>query len=307
MPLLKRIAKNLYAHLPFKQQFFTLLRTVAPVPERIYRHLHFKGIITVKVPGHGSFRIMHHGYMIENELFWSGLDGWEKVSSRLWVELCQDADVILDIGANTGVYSLIANTVNPNSTIVAVEPVERIFKRLKENIALNNAHIHPVYAAVSNRTGTAVLYDLPEREHVLSVSLDPAWNNTNTELRPVEVPCSTVTDILAERGRSHVDLLKIDVETHEPAVLQGFLPILRRDRPTMLIELLTDEVAAQVATLIHGLDYVYFNIDDVTWPPKQVPQLTRSEHFNFLICRPEVAQRIGLTIHTGTKDGNIAI
>ena len=52
--------------------------------------------------------------------------------------------------------------------------------------------------------------------------------------------------LVEDSGATAVDLLKIDVETHEPAVLKGFLDLLRRDRPTLLIELLTDEVAAQV-------------------------------------------------------------
>ena len=91
-----------------------------------------------------------------------------------------------------------------------------------------------------------------------------------------------------------MDLLKIDVETHEPAVLRGFHELIKRDRPTMLIEILTDEVAAQVAEMISGLDYVYYNIDDVSWPPPKVATLSRSGHFNFLICRPEVALGIGL-------------
>jgi FkbM family methyltransferase len=294
MSTLKRAAKGIYGAIPFKQPIFKAIRSVVTLPESIYRHLHFKGVVTVPIPGHGEFRIMHHGYMIENELFWRGLDGWEKVSSRLWVLLCRDADVILDIGANTGVYALMAKTVKPTATIVAVEAVERIHRKMKANFDLNAKGIHAVYAAVSDSTGTATLYDMPDSEHVLSVSLDPEWNNTSTRLRPVEVPCRTVADILNEVGCSTVDLLKIDVETHEPAVLQGFMEILRRDRPSMLIELLTDEVADRVSKHIEGLDYLYFNIDDVTWPPPQVERLTRSGHFNFLICRPDVARRIGL-------------
>ena len=39
--------------------------------------------------------------------------------------------------------------------------------------------------------------------------------------------------------------MKIDVETHEPAVLKGMGEYLRSFRPTMLIELLNDEVAQQ--------------------------------------------------------------
>ena len=294
MSVLRKGAKRLYDALPFKQPLFTLVRTLVPVPERIHKHLHFKGVITVPITPGGSFKMVHHGYVIENELFWRGLEGWEKVSARLWVLLCRRSHTILDIGANTGVYALIAKTVQPEATVAAVEPVQRVFSKMQANFALNPGSIHAVHAAVSDSTGTATLYDLPESEHVLSVSLESEWNKASTQLRPVEVPCVTVMDLLARIGSAEVDLLKIDVETHEAAVLRGFIDLIRKDRPTMLIEILNDTVAQQVMDLIGGLDYLYFNIDEVTWPPRQLPELSRSAHFNFLICRPEIATSIGL-------------
>ncbi|MBS1568764.1 MAG: methyltransferase, partial [Bacteroidetes bacterium] len=85
-----------------------------------------------------------------------------------------------------------------------------------------------------------------------------------------------------------------DVETYEAEVLRGFLEILHRDRPSMLIEILNEKVAAEVGSILNGLDYDYYNIDDITWPPKKTHALSRSGHFNFLVCRPEVAKSIGL-------------
>lgn len=290
----RQFAKWLYDLIPFKQPLYTALRAVAHVPEPIHKHLHFKGIITVPISPTEKFRIMHHGYMIENELFWQGLDGWEKVSIELWVRLCRRSNVIFDIGANTGVYALVAQAVRPEALVVAVEPVERVFRKLEANIALNRWDIKAFHAAASDTTGTAVLFDLPLSEHVLSVSLEADWNSASTQLRPVEVPCITVSDLLHRVGATSVDLLKIDVETHEPAVLRGFAEVLRRDRPTLLIELLNDEVALHVAELVHGLDYAYYNIDDITWPPRRVDTLAKSKHFNFLICQKEVAAAIGI-------------
>ncbi len=290
----KHLAKRLYDLMPFKQPLYTALRAMAHVPEPIYRHLHFKGAITVPISPTEEFRIMHHGHMIENEMFWQGLGGWEKISIGLWTRLCRRSNVIFDIGANTGVYALVAQAVNPAALVVAVEPVERIFRKLEANIALNHWNIKAFHAAASDRTGTAVLFDMPSSEHVLSVSLEADWNSSNPQLRPVEVPCITVVDLLHRVDASSVDLLKIDVETHEPAVLKGFAEVLRRDRPTLLIELLNDEVALQVAQLVSGLDYVYYNIDEITWPPQRVDTLTKSKHFNFLICQREVAASIGI-------------
>ncbi len=294
MTWLKRIAKRTYAAIPFKQQVFTGVRSIISLPEGLYRHLHFKGDFIVKVRPNKTFKIRHHGYMIENELFWRGIGGWEKISLELWSRLSQQAQVIFDIGANTGIYSLVAKTMNPAATVVAAEPVARVHAKLVKNIELNDMDILALRTAISDHTGVAILYDMIDSEHVLSVSLDPEWNKTSTALHPVEVPTMTVMDLLDQAGSRTVDLLKIDVETHEPAVLRGFQELLRRDRPTMMIELLTNEVAESVSEIIAGLDYEYYNIDDVSWPPPRVDALSRSAHYNYLICRPEVAASIGL-------------
>ncbi len=108
MSTFRSIIKQCYAALPFKQPAYKVLRRLGPPPERIYRHLHFKGTIEVDVSPTEHFRMQHHGYMIENELFWKGLAGWEKVSMELWTRLSKRCNVILDIGANTGMYALVA-------------------------------------------------------------------------------------------------------------------------------------------------------------------------------------------------------
>ena len=288
------LLKKVYVALPFKQATFTVLRKVIQLPPSVYQHLHFKGVIYVDISPTEGFRIMHHGYLIENELFWKGITGFEQVSLELWMRLSRLSSVICDIGANTGLYALAAKAVNPSAKIVAVEVVERVFKKLEGNISLNDWDIVAVNAAVSDHTGTAILYDQPHLEHVLSVSLEADWNSKSSTLRPLEIPCITVTDLLQRIEASKVDLLKIDVETHEPAVLRGFHELIKRDRPSMLIEILNEDVAEQISALLKGLGYQYYNIDDVTWPPLRVPGLSTSAHFNFLLCQPDVAKAIGI-------------
>lgn len=290
---MKSTLKKLYAALPGKRPLFRLLRATFPMPERLYRHLHFKGEFEVPVEGGDAFRMMHHGYLIENELFWRGLQGWERVSLELWRRLALRSGTILDIGANTGVYALLARSVNPKARVVAVEAVERVHRKLVQNIALNGNTIEAIHAAASDHVGTAVLYDRTDREHVLSVSLDPAFNADDKELVPVEVPCTTIDELARLQG-GRVDLIKIDVEMHEPEVLRGAREVLRRDRPAMLIEVLSDAIATRVEQELEGLGYLYFNIDDRTWPPARVDHLSRSDHFNFLVCSRETAEAIGL-------------
>ncbi len=291
---MKHLLKALYAAIPFKQALFTFIRAILPLPESIFKHLHFKGVFRVKISDTESFLLQHHGHIIENELFWRGLKGWEQVSLELWIRLSRNSKVIFDIGANTGLYSLISRATNSTAVILAAEPMGPIFEKLQRNLSLNNAQVHALCCAISDHDGTAEIFQDPGNVHMLDASLNPTYDASNTALRPLAVPVRTVTSILNEFGLNTVDLLKIDVETHEPEVLTGFLSLIKRDRPTMLIEILNDDIAHRLASMVDGLGYLYFNIDDKTWPPRQVPVLSKSAHFNFLICRPEVAQAIGL-------------
>src|ERR1700741_4140089 len=101
---MKKLFQTLYHFLPFKHQIFAALKLVWKPSESVYRHLHFKGILKVKIDHKHSFKIKHYGFQLENEIFWAGLtNGWEKESIGLWVKLCGNADVIFDVGANTGV------------------------------------------------------------------------------------------------------------------------------------------------------------------------------------------------------------
>lgn len=234
----------------------------------------------------------HYGFQLENQIFWKGLrNGWEKESIKLWIELCKHSNVIFDIGANTGVYALIAKAVNPNSNVYAFEPVSRVYEKLKDNIALNGYNIQAFDSAVSNYDGEAVIFDLPT-EHVYSVTVN---KNLSTEVPTIETKVTTVRlDTFIESNQiPHVDLIKIDVETHEPEVLEGYTYFIQRHRPNILIEILNDEVAARLSTLVDGLDYVYFNIDE-RGAIQQAVQLQRSDYYNFLLCSKETAMNLDL-------------
>jgi hypothetical protein len=109
----------------------------------------------------------------------------------------------------------------------------------------------------------------------------------------VPVPTRTLDGLVDELGWTRVDLVKIDTETHEPEVLAGFRRTLQRDRPTLLIEILNNEVASKVEAIISGLGYRYYNIDEVD-QPMPMDHLSRSDHYNFLVCTPEIARSLGL-------------
>ena len=286
--------KTIYRILPFKRLFFSLLKTVYKPEARIYKHLHFKGVFKVEIDKQHLFKIKHFGNIIENELFWEGIhNGWEKVSFNLWIKLCKNANCVIDVGANTGVYALIAKCLNKNSKVYAFEPVERVFEKLEYNNQINNYNIHCNKIALSNKNGEAIIYDIPNTEHIYSVTVNKNMFTPGTPVVEKTIETITLDSFINKENISNIDLIKIDVETHEPEVIEGYLNNIKQHLPSILIEILNDEVGNKIEHLIKDLPYLYFNIDENSGI-KKVDHILKSDYFNYLLCTEQVAKNLSL-------------
>jgi FkbM family methyltransferase len=290
----RSLLRALYAAIPGKREVFMGLRLL-PVPPGLYRHLHFHGVFSVEVPeSKRQFRMAHFGYELENELFWRGLYGnYERESLRVWVALCAGARSIVDVGANTGVYSLVAKTVNPNAVVTAFEPVQRIYQKLLDNARLNQFDVQSHALALSDRTGEGFYFDTMT-EHAYSVTvnknmLEPGRAGEKRTLQTI-----TLDDFIRKSGLKRIDLMKIDVETHEPEVLDGFRAHLDQFHPDMLIEVLDNDIAARLNGILAGHGYLYYDIDE-TAGLRPIPKIQQSSERNILACSAESARTLGLS------------
>ncbi len=291
---MKQQLKNIYRKLPFKQPIFKLVRTFMRPNENVYKHLYFDGDFLVEVDDSHSFWMTHFGFELENSLFWVGLrNGWEKNSVSVWIQLAEKSDVIVDVGANSGIYSLIAKSLNPQARVFAFEPMRRVYGKLAYNNLLNGYDIECFECGVSNTDGTATVYDTPT-EHIYSVTVNKNLNAPDAEVIPTEIRIKRLDTIIEETGIEKIDLLKIDVETHEPEVLEGLGKYLTKYQPTILIEILSDEIGEKVEALVKGCDYLYFNIDEKSDSIKKVECITKSDYYNYLLCSQTTAEELNL-------------
>jgi FkbM family methyltransferase len=135
---------------------------------------------------------------------------------------------IIDIGANLGLFSLVARTVMPQRRIVAFEPAPSTFRALSANVARNGAsNIECRQAAVSDRDGT-VSFVLRENARANSSIAAPG---AATGAATVDVPCLTLDSFTSEAGIDRIGLLKVDVEGFEAAVFAGANRVLSTVRP----------------------------------------------------------------------------
>ena len=177
-----------------------------------------------------EFKIYNPGITtIENEIFWNGLEGWESNTFKLWKELSLRSRFIVDIGANTGIFSLIAAASNKKAEIFTFEPVKRTLKILKKNIELNKEfNIKLCEKAVSNRNGKTIFYDVNTPTQY-SASLNSKMLENEENLITYDVETIKFDDFNIRNKK--IDLVKIDVEMHEPEVIEGMLNTIKNSRP----------------------------------------------------------------------------
>ncbi len=124
-----------------------------------------------------------------------------------------DRDVILDVGADLGWYSLILDkTIKNNIRIYAFEPDEFNYKLLFDNVKLNNAtRVTPIKKAISNETGQKNLYQFPGK-NLGKRSLLPIDNAKITKVDAI-----TLDEFVMQQGIDphYIKLLKVEVEGYE--------------------------------------------------------------------------------------------
>jgi len=141
-------------------------------------------------------------------------------------------DVVLDVGANVGKYSIhIADLVGAEGKVIALEPFNETFDILCENIIENKFEkiVKPVRIAVSDRKGKAKMYFLRNWWGLNSIVETPGENY-------VEVNTDTIDSILSELKIKKVDWMKIDVEGAEYDVLSGCMDTLTKNNLNLIIE-----------------------------------------------------------------------
>jgi FkbM family methyltransferase len=193
-------------------------------------------------------------------------DDFEREERHFVSAFLRTGDVFVDVGANIGLFSLIAAyRVGHSGAVYAFEPCRKTFHRLLENIKLNNfRNTQCVELALSDESGEFPFYTSEE-------GLD-AWNSI---AHPIEgksftrefIQCIT-WDRFAHLHQlvGRVAMMKIDVEGWESRVLEGAREsLLREDAPLLQVEF-TDKASISAGTsckrlyqLLESLGYRIFS------------------------------------------------
>jgi FkbM family methyltransferase len=231
--------------------------------EGAIKHLPRTGPVRSRLPNGEVLRLWSRGDdWISNQVFWRGWDGYEPETTPLFFRFASEAEVVIDVGAYVGFYSVLAGLANPGSRVLAFEPMPDNAKRFRRHIALNRLdNVEFVHAAVSADPGEAELFHVPG-DHPCSTSLVREFMSTHEGVTSSVVPTVALDSFLAERGVGSVSLIKLDIETGEPGALRGMRRTLERDKPHIFCEVLSDDVGAELETILAPLGYRFYHLTD---------------------------------------------
>lgn len=188
---------------------------------------------------HGGFKMSCDlSEMLQRQFYFFGTYFLEEDLLRCWTAIAKSAQVVLDVGANAGIYSLAAIAVQPDVIVHAFEPTPEIATRLRATAELNhltNLHVHE--AAVLAESGQAVLNrcrgELGDNEGMNFIT-KPGGGNSDAE----HVKAISLDQFCRDRSIDRVDLLKLDVQGHEYSALKGAEFLIRAGRVgTIFMEL----------------------------------------------------------------------
>jgi len=144
----------------------------------------------------------------------------ERDAAKIKNHLNIDPDVIFDVGANIGVYSISFSQLFPNATIYSFEPVKKTYDVLVRNIELNNtSNIIPLNYGVYNENMVAEM-GIPEDRSSRNFGLYTMKFGGKTK---DDVMCSfrNIKNILEEFSIDKIDLMKMDCEGCEYDILSS--------------------------------------------------------------------------------------
>lgn len=181
---------------------------------------------------------------------WLGSYEYEK--QRLFVQYILPGDLVLDVGAHVGFYTLLASTlVGKKGTVIAFEPLPDNLVYLRKHLRLNqNKNVRIVEAAVSDTDGKAWFKKgASSSRGAVSLSGD------------VEV--STISlDGLVSRGMiRNPSLIKMDIEGGEYRALLGADALLRQYHPTIFLATHGQDVHRRCCDYLRSLGYSLKPVD----------------------------------------------
>lgn len=198
---------------------------------------------------------------VTKHMFYKGVSDYEY--NWLFKDLAQNANCFLDVGANIGLYSVLAAKHNPKLEIHAFEPGIGAVHYLRQNILINQlpqVQIHEV--AMSNQDGQLTFHEVshpkfPWLQHNLNGSSSLQADYGRSKSTSYDVSVCRLQTFLDQHDHPSFDLIKLDTEHTEQLIIADSQAIFSAHRPLIMIEIYP-EIADEIQTLLSGWSAYHF-------------------------------------------------
>ena len=184
---------------------------------------------------------------------------WDKKEGDFikFLDLINDSDNVLDIGANIGVMSYHFSKKLPNSTVHSFEPIPDNLNILKKVVKKFNLSNVKIYSFALGDKSEMVEMILPESKKVYFHGLSHV--NSNNELQGLryKVEMKKLDDI-EELKDKKINAIKLDVEDFEYNVLIGAENLINKNRPIIYTELWDSDNKKQSLSFLDSLKYTCY-------------------------------------------------
>lgn len=161
---------------------------------------------------------------IQRQIYFFG--GYEEELTQIWSDMSGESSTIFDVGANVGLYSLLAARKKPTALVHAFEPTPALVEIIKTNLKLNGLqNVVLNMAAVGQAPGQAFLHRCAganqSNEGMNFVS------QTGQDEFDVATEVVALDDYCQQRGITSIALLKMDIEGSEYNAILGCQTLLQ--------------------------------------------------------------------------------
>ncbi len=170
----------------------------------------------------------------DNSLYEYTLKEYEPDVVRQFSSAVKPGDIVIDVGANIGYYTLTAaRAVGAGGKVYAFEPDPTNFQMLTENVKANSfTNVVAIQKAVSGTTGTARFLQKKASTHSL---FDHPMAPTKESTSINTIALDDFLNTLSPADQQKIALVKIDAEGAEALILEGFANFIKRANTLTLI------------------------------------------------------------------------
>ena len=190
--------------------------------------------------------------------FWN--NHYERKTLEIWSKVTSVDGIVLDIGAHSGIYSLVANKSIKSGAVLSFEPHFLNFSRLNLNLRANEFS-----------TKTAFMYGVGKNNETLPFSISPNLDYLTSGGKIGRFQKQITSDIqtiaidkfLDSKAKNNVKVIKLDVEGYEYECLQGMLETIINSKPLIFFECMSSKNNNEIELFLKNQNYEFFIINDL--------------------------------------------